>query len=192
MVYQAGFVKQLDGSRYQGSNCNCASDAMLIRRATHGVKRPSASTIRKLTHDTFGGTTLRQVQIVNSSDYGIKSYLKQPIDWDELMDKARNKRGFILQIGYQALRYTKYDCFRHNFGDNHSIWINHMNADGTLRGADPGADGRYKGCPTGYQNYPRALLKKAAGQLDLSGLGTKSYRPLGAGRAYALMAPVGA
>lgn len=189
MVYEAKFMKQLDGSRFQGTNCNCASDAMLINRATKGMKRPTASTVRKLTGDTFGGTNLRQVHDVNRVHYGIRSVLQQPTPWGELMDRARNGRGFVLQIRYQALRYTRFDCFRHNFGDNHSIWINHMNANGTLHGADPGADGRYRGCPSGYQNYPQALLKKAAGQLDLSGLGTATYRPLGFGKAYALLAP---
>ena len=189
MVYQAKFVKQLDGSRFQGSNCNCASDAMLINRATRGAKRPSSATVRKLTGDTFGGTNLRQVHDVNRVHYGFRSVLQQPIAWDELMERARAGRGFILQLYYQPLRYTRFDCFRHNFGDNHSIWINHMNADGTLRGADPGADGRYRGCPSGYQNYPRALLKRAAGKLDLSGLGTSSYRPLGDGKAFALLSP---
>jgi hypothetical protein len=164
---------------------------MLVSRATRGVKHPTASTIRKLTGDTYGGTNLRQVHDVNRVHYGIESRIKQPIDWADLMDRARAGRGFILQLRYQALRYTRFDCFRHNFGDNHSIWINKMNLDGTLRGCDPGADGRYRGCPNGYQNYPRWLLKKAAGQLDLSGLNTAAYRPLGAGLAYALLAPVG-
>ena len=190
-VFQPLPVYQLDGSRFQGSNCNCASDAMLISRGTHGRKHPTAATVRKLTGDTYGGTNLRQVNTVNHSDYGLESVPRQPIDWDELMDKARNGRGFILQLRYQPIRYTRYDCSRHNYGDNHSIYINKMNLDGTLRGCDPLADGRYGRCPRGYQNYPRALLKKAAGQLDLSGLNTAAYRPLGFGKAFALMAPAG-
>lgn len=189
MVYEAKFVKQLDGSRYQGANCNCASDAMLINRATKGAKSPTSARIRTLTGDTSGGTNLTQVQTVNSRYFGITSYKKQPIDWDELMVRAKNGRGFILQVYYKRIAGTKYDCFRGRFKDNHSVWINHMNPDGTLRGADPGADGRYRGCPKGYQNYPRSLLKRAAGDLDLSGLGTSSYRPLGYGNAYVLLAP---
>lgn len=184
-------VKQLDGSRFQGTNCNCASDAMLVARATHGRRTPSSARIRRLTGDTVGGTNLRQVHDVNRREFGFVSVLKQPIDWALLMERARNDRGFVLQIYYKPLASTRFDCFRGNFKDNHSIYINSMNADGTLRGADPGADGRYKGCPKGYQNYPQSLLRKAAGMLDLSGLGTSSYRPLGEGRAYALLCPVG-
>ena len=164
---------------------------MLISRGSHGTKHPTSATVRKLTGDTYGGTNLRQVNEVNHDHFGIDSRIKQPIDWDELMDKARAGRGFILQIRYQVLRYTKYDASRHNFGDNHSLWINKMNPDGTLRGCDPLADGRYRGCPRGYQDYPRLLLKKGAGQLDLSGLNTTAYRPLGYGKAYALMGPPG-
>lgn len=188
MAYEP-FVKQLDGSRFQGTNCNCASDAMLVRKATGGRKMPTASIIRKLTNDTFGGTNLRQVHDVNRAHYGLRSVLLQPTSWDDLMARARNGRYFILQLRYQPLRYTRFDCFRNNFGDNHSIFVIGMNADGTLRAADPGADGRYKGCPKGYQNYPQSLLKEAAGKLDLSGLGTSAYRPLGVGKAYALLGP---
>jgi hypothetical protein len=191
MPYVAPPVKQLDGSRFQGSNCNCASDAMLVARATHGAKRPSSARIRTLTRDQVGGTNLSQVHTVNVNVYGIKSVRKQPIDWAVLMEKARNGRGFVLQLTYKPIASTKYDCFRGRFKDNHSIWVNHMNANGTLHACDPGADGRYKGCPKGYQDYPQALLRKAAGMLDLSGLGTSSYRPLGEGRAYALLCPPG-
>jgi hypothetical protein len=191
MVDIAPPVYQLDGSRFQGFNCNCASDAMLIARSTHGAQRPTSRRIRTLTGDTSGGTNLRQVHSVNKNHYHIGSVLWQPIPWDDLMDHARNDRGFILQMSYAPLANTVHDCFRHRFKDNHSIWINHMTRYGNLRGMDPGADGRYRGCPKGYQSYKPALLKKAAGMLDLSGLGTAANRPLGFGKAYALLAPKG-
>ena len=181
------FVKQLDGSTFQGSNCNCASDAMLIAVQSGGKYRPSSARVRRLTRDQAGGTNLRQVHDVNTNVFKIRTVLKQPISWADLMAKAKAGRPFILQVYYKPISPTKYDCFRRKFQDNHSIFVIGMNADGTLRAADPGADGRYKGCPKGYQNYPQSLLKKAAGMLDLTGLGTTHYRPLGDGKAYALM-----
>ncbi len=188
MAYEP-FVKQLDGSRFQGFNCNCASDAMLVRKASGGKHAPSSARIRQLTGDTSGGTNLRQVHNVNVGSYHIASVLQQPTGWDLLMKRAKNQRPFVLQIGYRSIAGTKFDCFRGRFKDNHSIFVIGMNANGTLRAADPGADGRYAGCPKGYQNYPQSVLKKAAGELDLSGLGTAAYRPLGFGKAYALLAP---
>jgi hypothetical protein len=189
--YRPPFVKQLDGSRFQSFNCNCASDAMLVRRVTRNAKKPSAATIRRLTGDIHGGTNLNQVHQVNKQDYHFESVLKQPIDWDELMDLAKAGRGFILQLRYARIAATKHDCFRRKFKDNHSIFVNGMAQDGHLVGGDPGADGRYSGCPKGWQHYSKRLLRLAAGELDLSGLGTAAYRPLGAGRAYALLVPKG-
>lgn len=182
---------QLDGSRFQGFNCGPASDSVYIRRATHGSRRPSSRGIRARTGDTSGGTTLRQLQDVNISDFGIRGVLFQPIAWDDLMAYARADRGFMLDIWYGVLRPTSHDCFRRRYSDNHRIYVNHMTRFGNLRYFDPGADGRYAGCPRGWQSIKPAVLKEAAGKLDLSGLGTNAYRPLGVGKAYALLVPKG-
>lgn len=184
-------VYQLDGSRFQGFNCGPSSDAVFVRRATHGSRRPSARGIRTRTGDTSGGVNLRQLHSVNVVDFHIRGVLYQPIDWDMLMDHARNDRGFILSIWYGVLQSTSHDCFRGKFKDNHDIFVNHLTRYGNLRYFDPGADGRYRGCPHGWQSIKPAVLRQAAGKLDLSGLGTEAYRPLGVGKAYALLVPKG-
>lgn len=186
MVYVANFVKQLDGSAFQSANCMAASDAMMVNRVHHG-QSPSAARIRTLSGDRSGGLNQIQVQGVDTRYFGFTPRNFQPIAWTDVLGLAQD-RGFLLSIGYGPIRYTKYDCFRHRFADNHAIWVNHRTATG-FRAADPGADGRYTGCPTGYQTYPFSLLRQAAGALDLSGLGTSGSRPLGSGRAYILLAP---
>lgn len=185
--YVARFVKQLDGSAFQSANCMAASDAMEVNRATQNRYSPSAARIRYLSGDRSGGLNQIQVQGVDIRHYGFTPRNYQPIAWTDVLGLAQD-RGFLLSIGYGPIRYTKYDCFRHRFGDNHAIWVNHRTATG-FRAADPGADGRYTGCPSGYQTYPFSLLRQAAGALDLSGLGTAGYRPLGTGKAFILLAP---
>jgi len=160
---------------------------MEVNRATRDRSRPSGATIRNLTGDTSGGTNLSQVQYVDIRYYGHTPRLFQPIAWTDILGLSQD-RGFILQLGYGPIADSSHDCFRNRFRDNHSIWINNRDATGFI-GADPGADGRYPGCPSGYQHYSFSLLRAAAGKLDLSGLGTSAYRPLGAGKAYILLAP---
>lgn len=182
---------QLDGSRYQSTNCGPSADSVFIRRATHGARRPSSRGIRARSGDTSGGTNLRQLHMVNVTDFGIRGVLFQPIAWDDLMDHFRAGRGALLDIWYGVLRPTTHDASRHRYSDNHRIYVNHLTRYGNLRYFDPLADGRYKGCPKGWQSIKPATLKSAAGKLDLSGLGTAAYRPLGDGKAYALLVPKG-
>jgi hypothetical protein len=194
MVYRPVIEKecyQLDGSKFQGTNCGPSADSVFIRRATHGSRRPSSRGIRARTGDTEGGTNLRQLHLVNTTDFGVRGVLYQPIAWDDLMDHFRAGRGALLDIWYGVLRVTSHDASRRRYSDNHRIYVNHLTKYGNLRYFDPLADGRYQGCPEGWQSIKPAVLKDAAGKLDLSGLGTGAYRPLGAGKAYALLIPKG-
>lgn len=182
-------VEQLDGSAFQGVNCMCAAFATLVRRATKNQKRPTSKRIRELTHDRQGGCNMRQVRQVGIDYYDVRATLLQPIEWDKLMLFAKNGRGFLLSILYGPISGTKHDCFRNNFHDNHAVFVNGMAQDGHLIWGDPGADGRYRNCPKGFQHVSRKLAKRAAGQLDLQGLGAAGSQPLGHGLAYALLCP---
>lgn len=188
MTYKPAYgVGQLDGTKYQGFNCMPWSDSKLVDRATQGRNKPSAPRIRTLAGDYSGGLNMTQVQAVDTKYYGFTPRKFMPIAWTDLM-ALPHERGFLLSIGYGPIAGTRYDCFRGRFKDNHAIYVQGRLVDG-LDEADPGADGRYTGCPHGYQKLPFSLARQAAGALDLSGLGTSGYRPLGAGKAYVLLAP---
>ena len=188
MVYKPAYGEgQLDGTRYQGLNCMPWSNSKLVDRATQGRSKPSAPRIRSLANDYSGGLNMTQVQTVDTNYFGFTPRKFMPIAWTDLMGLTQD-RAFLLSIGYGPIAGTKYDCFRGRFKDNHAIYVNSRLVSG-LDEADPGADGRYTGCPHGYQVLPFSLARQAAGALDLSGLGTSGYRPLGAGKAYVLLAP---
>lgn len=169
----AAEVPQLDGGPYQGGDCVAAADAMLIERSTCGAQHPTAKHIRFLTEDTSGGLLLDQVRYVNRAAYGIVSEQDNSFDITKL-PAAMEHRGGIVLFSYGPIAGTKYDCFRGNFHGNHGVWADSYNAvKRTYRIADPGADGRYPGCPKGYQDYPAALLRKAAGLLVADDAGNR-------------------
>lgn len=181
------FVKQLDGSAYQGANCMAAGDAMLVARATQNTKRPTGATIRRLTGDTYGGLNMSQVQDVDARYYGFTPRRFQPMAWTDVLALGQD-RPFGICVGYGPIEDTSHDASRHRFRDNHFMFVPRRTSTGFKVG-DPLADGRYAGCPNGYQVYSFSLLRRAAGALDLSGLGTSAYRPLGDGKAYILLGP---
>lgn len=177
-------VHQLDGSTYAGLNCAAASDAMALYRASQGGIHVSGARVRALTGDTSGGLNLPQLVDVNDDDFSITTPQFNRLAWEDLDAYLAQGRGVVLLIRYNILANTKYDCFRHKFFGNHAIWIARKNTNGTYRGCDPGADGRYTGCPDGYQDYPAALLKLAAANLIAA-----YNRPLGAGYAQVMFTP---
>lgn len=187
-IYKPAYgVGQLDGSRWQGFNCMPWSDSKVVDRVTHGRQTPSAPRIRTLANDYSGGLNMTQVQTVDSRYYGFTPRKFMPIAWTDLMGLAQD-RAYLLCVGYGPISNTRYDCFGGRFRDNHAVYVNSRMVNG-LDEADPGADGRRLGIPHGYQVLPFSLARQAAGALDLSGLGTSGYRPLGAGKAYVLLAP---
>lgn len=154
--------EQLDGSAHAGGNCVPTSDAALLDRASQGAIKTNGAHIRALTGDTSGGLTLDQVRFVNQAYYGIASFQENDELWAVFTAKMKT-RGAIVLVSYSVIAGTSHDCFRGNFRGNHALYVDGKNADGTWRVLDPGADGRYSGCPKGYQRYTDAFLKKAAG-----------------------------
>lgn len=186
MVYEV-FVRQLDGCTYMGGgfNCTCASEAMWLYRASQGRVHLTSCQVRTETGDRSGGTNLTQVDAV-SRHHGITGgRIYRPISATLLESLvATGKYGFIIQVLYLPLSNTPFDCWSGNFKGNHAMYVSGPGAKpGTWRVADPGADGRRQGIPTGYQDIPSNLMLKAAAMLDIGG------RALGGGKAYVYATP---
>lgn len=176
-------VIQLDGSALGGSNCVPTSDAMNIDRSTAGKIRTTGAHVRALSGDFIGGCTLDEMRHVNRVLYNLNTDQRNAYLWDHLKDASQDQ-GFILLVCYDVISGSSHDCFRRAFRGNHAMWVNHWDAAKKMwYVADPGADGRYAGCPEGYQWYPDALLREAAGRLLISA--TTSAR-LGNGKAQVL------
>lgn len=184
------FVKQLDGCTYKpgGFNCTCACHAMWLYRASGGKIKLTACQCRQKTGDKSGGTNLRQMEQISIA-YGITTgRVYTPSKFDTLVDLLKTGRyGTHIQIHYSVIEPTRYDCFSGGFTGNHDYYCSGMGATpGTLRIADPGADGRRAGIPSGYQDIPINTVKAAAGKLNLA---TSGYRALGYGLVYAYVTP---
>jgi hypothetical protein len=186
------FVKQLDGCGYLvdgvpsgGFNCTCAVEAMWLFRASGGRINVTACECRRRTGDRSGGTHLGQMEDVSES-FGITGgKVYRPIATTTALGLIATRRyGTHWQGSYSVLADTPYDCFRGRFRGNHDWYISGPGTRaGTLRVADPGADGRYDGCPRGYQDIPISLMSLAAARLDVGS------RMLGTGLLYAYFTP---
>jgi hypothetical protein len=185
------FVKQLDGCTYKsgGFNCTCAVHAMWMYRASGGTLRKTACQVRQASGDTSGGTNLEQMQAV-SSHFGVsRGTLYRPGLFLKVRDLVLTGRHAAhVQIGYRLLRNTKWDCFGGNFGGAHDLYVNGGDAN-NAHYADPGADGRRPGIPTGYQTMPWDLLERCASNLPIADNGLTVAQEFGSGRVYALVTP---
>ena len=172
MVYRPPFIKQLDGSRYAGLNCTCASMAMLLIRDKKGVNPPGTapwyptpSYIRAVTGDKVGGTNLAQMDYVGRAKYGTDLEVQYRMSWDNFVKKIKEGRGAILQGRYAAFRGTKYDASG-TFTGNHAVYINEVSTSGnSFLMYDPLADGRRSGIYRGPIIIDNYTLKKFAGGL---------------------------
>jgi len=181
------FVKQLDGCSYVsgGLNCTCACHAMWLYRASQGKIKLSACAVRAKTGDRSGGTHLGQMEAISKS-YGITAgRVYRPISTASAKSLILTGRyGTHWQGSYSVFADTPYDCFRGRFRGNHDWYVSGPGTKaGTYRVADPGADGRASGIPSGYQDIPISLMEAAAARLDLGG------RMLGSGLVYAYFTP---
>jgi hypothetical protein len=85
-----------------------------------------------------------------------------------------------ISISYSVIAPTSYDGSP-GFTGNHQVIL----SGGSVY--DPLADGRRPGIPHGPQKWPKALLRKAAGRLNIAPPG-HAYQPFGEGRALAIIA----
>lgn len=174
------FVKQLDGSRYGGLNCTCASAAMALDRYTIGKERTTGAYVRALTGDTMGGTNLDQVANALKSRWGITLDVERGETFDRFYDRIRAGQGAILQGWAGVTKGTKWQASE-SFSGNHAWYVNDHNENGFLV-YDPLADGRRDGIATSPMRIPKSVVQEFAGKLNVAAEG---YRALGYGRIYA-------
>lgn len=187
------FVKQLDGCTYVsgGLNCNCASEAMWLYRASQGTISISSCDVRRRTSDRSGGTNLEQADAV-SRQFGITTgRIYKPIDFDSLWSLMQTGRyGAILQIDYSPIAPTPMDCFDNQFTGAHSIFLTRPADASHVVGGDPGADGRRSSIPKGFQTYPKELLRTAGGLLGpVDANGHTVAQRYGPGKVFAYLTP---
>lgn len=180
---------QLCGKIMDGFNCSCSSEAMFLFRATQGKVDISSCHVRDLTNDCSGGTDLGQMKAV-SEHYGVNvGALWRPGKFDALKDLLlKNVYPAHVQGGYAPLAGTEWDCFRGGFRGGHDIYVKEANAFG-VRYADPGANGRYPGCPSGWQTMPWYMLRRFANALPLKDGGPTLAQEYGDGFVYAYIGP---
>jgi hypothetical protein len=176
------FVKQLDGSAFQSSNCVAATGAMLVDRASGGAIEESGAQVRVQTGDTSGGLGYDQLRWVAGRFWDEVWNFEPSLPWADLVSRARD-RGVGLCGSYSVLVGTPHDACRGLFRGNHSVALAEQTADGWIVG-DPMADGRYSGCPKGFQEWPDALVRRFAASF-VTGI---SGPVVGAGRAYSIFA----
>jgi hypothetical protein len=185
--HRVRFVKQLDGSRYGGLNCNCAAAAMALDRHTVGQKRTTGARVRQLTGDTSGGTNLLQVNAALGRGWGVYLTVRQGASIASFDNELHDGHGAILQGASSATRGTKYQASP-TFAGNHSWYVNEGRGWRRISGVwvptdylvyDPLADGRRTGIARSPFWLPRRYLLEFARRLRVgSGI-------LGYGKVYA-------
>jgi hypothetical protein len=180
MSYEPSFQAQnpaISGYPLGWESCTAFAGAMAIDYATLGAKRPTGGQVRTLTHDTVGGLTLAQIDEVALDDFEVNLNTIYRLPWTEYETRRQSGEGAVLQLWYGPIADSPFDAGR-GFRGNHAV----MDPP-SAKTKDPLADGRY-GEAYKYQGavYPRAMLREAAGKLNLS---ISGYSALGAGLVYA-------
>ena len=176
--YQPVFQKQLDGTRFAGENCTCASAGMACDDDTCGIRKPSSSQVRFWTGDTSGGTNLAQVDAALRANTPTDLDVRYRYPWADFVRRVNAGASAILQGGYAPIRDSRFRGSE-TFGGNHAIFVTPR-----LVAMDPLADGRRPGLYKYHgESYPESLLRLFAARLNVSGL--DSYIPLGDGLVYA-------
>jgi len=176
-------------------NCQTHTASRLVMRANEG-KRPAATTgvwpptgaaIRAYTGDNSGGVNHSQVSVVARTKYDTILSVRYGLPFDDFIDLVEETRGAGLSIWYKRIRDSPFRGST-TFYQNHEIFIGGVDRE---RGVftdvvDPLADGRYPGLFKGPGNYPIALLRMAAGDLNVASQ-AGDYVRLGTGLCYAIV-----
>ena len=176
-AYRPAFVKQLDGSRFAGTNCTCAAGAMALDRDTLGKKRSTGAIIRSLTGDTSGGTNQRQVAAAIEGHYGIQLDVKADISYADGLKRLDAGEGMMLAGAERATHGTKWEASP-TFMGNHQWFDNERRKNSQVAGGyehliyDPLADGRRAGIAKSPFWVPENVVFDFARRLDLNGNGT--------------------
>lgn len=185
------FVSQFDGCTYvsSGLNCTCGVHAMWLYRASQGRISRTSCSIRRQTNDTVGGTHLGQMETVSLQQGITGGVIWRPGRFARMRELILTGRyGAHMNGGYALLANTQWDAFRGGFRGAHDFYISRGDND-HARVGDPGANGRYPGVPTGYQNMPWDFLERVAGDLPLSSNGPTLAQEYGSGTVYTYLTP---
>lgn len=174
------FVKQLDGSRFGGLNCTCASAAMALDRHTIGKNKTTGAYVRALTGDTSGGTNLIQVRDALDRRWGVRLDVVMGETFDLFYDRIKAGRGAVLQGWAGVTKGTRWQASE-SFAGNHAWFVNGHSSEGFLV-YDPLADGRRDGIAKSPMWIPKSVVMEFAGRLNVAATG---YRAVGQGRVYA-------
>ena len=186
-AYRPAFVKQLDGSKYQGLNCTCAAGAMALDRDTLGRKTSTGAIIRNWTGDTVGGTRQSQVADAIERAYGVELDVETPILTATALSRLDSGQGMMLAGQSAATHGTKWSASE-TFTGNHQWFDNERRKNSQVAGGyehlifDPLADGRRAGIAKSPFWVPENVVLDFARRLDVDGRGTR----LGYGKFYAV------
>lgn len=177
------YVKQLDGSRFAGVNCTCASGAMGCFRHSLGGILLNGARVRTLTGDTSGGTNLSQIHFALARE---GQYLDGPyygMSLHTFYQRIRD-RGALVQGSSRATINSRWRAST-TFRGNHCWYVaggRNWDAYGPkeLHVYDPLADGRRPGIAKAPFWLPRSYFEEFARYLDIGG------RVLGPGKVYVL------
>jgi hypothetical protein len=175
-------------------DCTTHSMARTIMRHYEGQKPagitgawpPNGEFIRSVTRnrdgtlDREGGNNLGQMAAVGKEFYGFSLGVRQGMPFSSFVTMIEAGRGALVQLWYEPIRVSPFRGSE-TFFDNHAIFVSGVDrAAGVFTGVvDPLADGRRTGLFHGPASYPIALIREAAGRLNV---GTPTnYRALGAG-----------
>lgn len=163
-------VPQFDGGPLAGLNCNCACGAMLVALETGGQKHPTGSEFRSHvrndnnTPDVAGGTHPSQIVECAKRVYGVTLDQRVMPFEDAWKLGARTDVAVSMSISYAVISGTRFDASP-GFTGFHQVVL----SGGKV--ADPLADGRRPGIPTGPEPWPKDLLRRAAGKYSQAGVG---------------------
>lgn len=188
-AYRPAFVKQLDGSLYEGLNCTTAAGAMALDRHTLGAKTSTGSIIRKATGDTKDGTTQRQVADAILNKYGQKLDVNTPFPIATTWRYLDEGKGLMLAGQESATRGTRWQGSE-TFGGNHQWWDNERRRNSQVSGGwehlifDPLADGRRPGIAHSPFWVPEGIVHQFTTRLNVSSSPETHYVALGPNSVY--------
>lgn len=178
------------GKAMSGLNCGAAGEAMSLFRSTQGRVDVSSCHVRDLMNDCDGGTNFEQAKAV-SDHYGVTvGALWQPGRLSALKTlMLANAYPIQVSIGYAPLVGTANDCFRGQFKGAHRIYVKGASLTTGVRYGDPGANGRYAGCPSGWQSMSWSMFARVTGALPLKDGGPTLQQDYGDGYVFAYIGP---
>lgn len=190
----------INGKPLGWTNCTPTSFAMGVQKATLGAKRPTGCSVRRVTGDTQGGTTIPQCAHAIDVEYGIKTdvHVGNAAAAPSAAAAALHRgRSVALQGNASALVNTEFRSTRGAV--NHCVYVNEGRGWHTVGGLlvpsealvfDPAADGRRAGWGTSDDSpgwWSWGLVKRFAAALRP--WGDDDHRLLGPGRMYSAFFP---